>query len=1338
MNNLKFVQLQFLGALLMMALNANAQTCAPVSANEPWTWPGHNNWFFASGNGWTGQTYKWVPAWPGAIAPAITTQGAVGTNAVTTYEGTATASDDNGNLVMFSNGRRLWDAAGTLKYSGLLTGNEGGMTGNNGSACQGVVIVRHPLNPTIYYVFTTDDANQGATVGFNYYSFDQNGNLLTGPTRLGTYRTMEGVAATRHANGVDVWITSYESGTNNFNTYLLTCTGLNTTPVVSAVAPMINNSNEERGGVAFSWDSKRFAQVHPNSTGGESDKEVSVYDFDNATGAITNPLHISSLLANELPYDLTFSPDNSKLYYSTATGQVGYYDLSSGVAATILLTQTFLTIPAASTHAALEIGPDGKLYQASGDTGLPLRQIDGNLNVGGGGAFTVNNIVGTETSKGLPSMYIAPQDYISIPAAGPICNTSGSNLNLSANWLCAGTNAEDPVGNPTGWSGTGITNAATGIFDPTGLAAGPYVITYTYNAACATVTGTVTITVTTCAPCGDTTLAASIPNICTGAGTFDLDLYKGTSAAGTWSIVNGPSLYAATVAGDGHTFILNNTSGGTYTVRHTLNVVGGGCPAFSERTFTIYPPSAGGTISSDASVCTGNNSGTLTLSGHTGTVVGWESSTDNFGTSTPIVNTTTSQTYNNLVVTTYYIAIVQSGTCASATSAVVTITVDPTPVGGAVTSDATVCSGSNGANLTLAGHTGTIADWETSPDGNIWTSTGSTSNPYAYSNITSTTHYRAVVKSGACATANSIAAIITVNPVTIGGTVNANDTVCSGSNGANLTLTGQTGTITDWETSPDGISWTSTGLSANPYTYSNIVSTTHYRAVVKSGVCVSENSAEAIITVDPVSVGGTVNSDAAVCSGSNGANLTLVGHTGTIQDWETSPDGISWSSAGSTTNPYPYSNLTSTTHYRAVVKSGVCNSSNSAEATITVNPLPTPSVADATICVGDPAAVFDAGVYASYVWSANGSGTLQTTTGTTAGDYIVEVTDGNGCKAIDTATLTVNNLPIVALGDTSVCPGGAITLSTSPAGWISYEWNSNPLLNTPTLSYNQPGTVVTVRVEDANGCFNTASANIALGDTLHVDFGGDKQICSYESLTLNAAQYGPFTAPVVYTWDGVNGTATKTVNQSGSYGVSVMDGRGCMGSDTVQLTVNPVTEVTLGNDTTVCFTGKEQWVGFVPDIYSSVLWSTGSSDTTAFTQAIGSVWVSVTNQFNCADADTVFVGEFCVPTPLCFPDVITPNADGDNDVFLPCINDYQPIDNGNYKGIIDNIVWVDFVVYDRWGIKMFQSKDIIPRWDGTYQGVAVSTGTYYYIVRYSDSSKANYEQTGYITVINKQ
>ena len=169
-------------------------------------------------------------------------------------------------------------------------------------------------------------------------------------------------------------------------------------------------------------------------------------------------------------------------------------------------------------------------------------------------------------------------------------------------------------------------------------------------------------------------------------------------------------------------------------------------------------------MGANATVCSGTNSGTLALTGQTGSVIRWESSINAGTTWTTIANTTTSQSYLNLTQTTLYRAVVQNGTCTPANSSAATITVNAASVGGSVASNATVCSGTNSGTLTLSGQTGSVIRWESSINGgSTWTTIANTTASQSYLNLTQTTRYRAVVQSGACNSANSSAAIITVN-----------------------------------------------------------------------------------------------------------------------------------------------------------------------------------------------------------------------------------------------------------------------------------------------------------------------------------------------------------------------------------------------------------------------------------------------------------------------------------------------------------------------------------------------------------------------------------------------
>lgn len=102
--------------------------------------------------------------------------------------------------------------------------------------------------------------------------------------------------------------------------------------------------------------------------------------------------------------------------------------------------------------------------------------------------------------------------------------------------------------------------------------------------------------------------------------------------------------------------------------------------------------------------------------------------------------------------------------CESSARFDVTATISPTTVGGTVSGGTTICSGNTSAILTLAGHVGTIAKWQSSVSPfSTWTDIANTATTYTSVTLTATTQFRAVVQSGSCATVNSAATTVTVN-----------------------------------------------------------------------------------------------------------------------------------------------------------------------------------------------------------------------------------------------------------------------------------------------------------------------------------------------------------------------------------------------------------------------------------------------------------------------------------------------------------------------------------------------------------------------------------------------
>lgn len=94
---------------------------------------------------------------------------------------------------------------------------------------------------------------------------------------------------------------------------------------------------------------------------------------------------------------------------------------------------------------------------------------------------------------------------------------------------------------------------------------------------------------------------------------------------------------------------------------YTVTTSGNCTPAIATGTVTVYPPSLGGTVA-NVSICSGE-SGTITLTGYTGNIVRWQTSSDGVSWSN-ISNTTSTQNYTNITSATYYRAQTQTGACA--------------------------------------------------------------------------------------------------------------------------------------------------------------------------------------------------------------------------------------------------------------------------------------------------------------------------------------------------------------------------------------------------------------------------------------------------------------------------------------------------------------------------------------------------------------------------------------------------------------------------------------------------------------------------------------------------
>ena len=159
-----------------------------------------------------------------------------------------------------------------------------------------------------------------------------------------------------------------------------------------------------------------------------------------------------------------------------------------------------------------------------------------------------------------------------------------------------------------------------------------------------------------------------------------------------------------------------------------------------------------------------------------------------------------------------------------------------------------------------------------------------------------------------------------------------------------------------------------------------------------------------------------------------------------------------------------------------------------------------------------------------------------------------------------------------------------------------------------------------------------------------------------------------------------------------------------------------------------CFAEGEKLTVSIPDTFTTIKWNgVLSADSFYVASSAGTVTVIVSNIGGCLDTANIVLTEKCSELKWDFPNVFTPNGDGKNDNFYPLLVTNETI---------NKLKAVHFEVYDRWGILMYKNNNlVIPEWDGKFNGNLVSTGVYYWIVKWTDTANTQGEKTGWTEII---
>ncbi len=335
--------------------------------------------------------------------------------------------------------------------------------------------------------------------------------------------------------------------------------------------------------------------------------------------------------------------------------------------------------------------------------------------------------------------------------------------------------------------------------------------------------------------------------------------------------------------------------------------------------------------------------------------------------------------------------------------------------------------------------------------------------------------------------------------------------------------------------------------------------------------------------------------------------------------------------------------------------------------------------------------------------------------------YVLDATTA-GCFESDTMRVFSNPSPVAdAGGDVRFCEGGTATIGGNPTGtagsnvtwtaetplaesWLSSNTASNPQINVPA------GTVDTfyyVATASDPLCARTDTLMVysAANPTVTIDSSGTTRICTNQTVTLSTI--GSFNS---YSWNTGDNTQSITVNQTGSYSVTITDANGCTAaSNIISVSSVAVPNVTVYPDTLIMY-------GDSVMLYTDINLGAASIDSFNWFPTVNVACNTCTNPVvhpedeaqyygvniysgGCTATDSSLI-RVIFPNNFYIPNAFTPNGDGNNDNFYIMAQ-------GGVKVIL-------FQVFNRWGEKMHEGA--YP-WDGKYKTKPAPPGVYVYVFK---------------------
>lgn len=358
------------------------------------------NWYFGNNAG--------ITFAPGSIAKTITD------GSLVSEAGCTAISDSLGNILFYSNGNMVWDKTHNVMSNGS------GLAGTH-NAAQSSIILNHPSNRNIYYLFTINSNTR--TLSYSEINLQLNSGLGAVAVKNVTLQTEieNKLSAVQHRNGYFTWLLVHGYGNDLVYAFQINNSGVESTPIITSTSfnhtASAVNANAQ---MKLSPDGRLLAIANPE------DNNIEIFSFDNSGGRVSNRIAIS--LSNS-PYGIEFSP-NCKMLYVTSGNLLKQFDLSTLNQSEIENSMTVVLTASNKLYSA-QLAPDGKIYIADNSTSS-LTVVNSPNEKGNKSNVVANSfsLAGRTVNQGLPAFNQSYNIRLYLPSFITVCE--GSDVTLTA------------------------------------------------------------------------------------------------------------------------------------------------------------------------------------------------------------------------------------------------------------------------------------------------------------------------------------------------------------------------------------------------------------------------------------------------------------------------------------------------------------------------------------------------------------------------------------------------------------------------------------------------------------------------------------------------------------------------------------------------------------------------------------------------------------------------------------------------------------------------------------------------------------------------------------------